>query len=289
MAAMRGSFPHPVLDDSDDVGSFIEALNVAVTPSIADVEVRYEVRSDDPDLWGLIASGAARHSLRWTCSATIATEEVTPTLERTTYQGVGLTTTIDQRAIRGTVNVEVRIVAVERIADHRWVRQHEDYGDSTFTIEPGDVIALGGVFSFDVEKYYDPMRPPIGSCFRFSEKDVHRPGLEVAFDGDEFVEVTLPTDALHQLRQLTAQPALQIAVVVLPALMRTIEFIKDAVDDPEGEDLGDRLWYRAIMDLIEKHGSIDDPALVLAQRMLDNPADIGLSAAAALELAEEEE
>jgi phytoene/squalene synthetase len=101
--------------------------------------------------------------------------------------------------------------------------------------------------------------------------------------------VTLPTDALHQLRQLTAQPALQIALVVLPALMRTIEFIKDAVDDPEGEDLGDRLWYRAIMDLVEKHGSIDDPALVLAQRILDNPADIGLSAAAALELAEEEE
>lgn len=287
MASMRGSFPHPVLDDSDDVGSFLEVCNVAVTPSISDVEIRYEVRSDDSDLRGLIASGAARHSLRWTCSATIATQEVTPTLERITYQGVGLTTTIDQRGIRGTVNVEVRVVAVERIVEHRWVRQHEDYGDSTFAIEPGDVIALGGVFSFDAEKYYDPMRPPIGSCFRFSEKDAHRPGLEVAFDGDEYVEVTLPTDALHQMRQLAAQPALQIAVVVLPALMRTIEFIKDAAEDPEGEDLSDRLWYRAIMDLIEKHGSVDDPALVLAQRILDNPSDKGLSAAIVLDLGED--
>jgi hypothetical protein len=289
MAAMRGSFPHPVLDDSDDVGSFIEALNVAVTPSISDVEVRYEVRSDDPDLWDLILRGVARHSLRWTCTATVATEEVIPTLERNVYQGVGLISTIDQRAIRGTVNAEVRVVAAERIAEHRWSRQHEDYGDAVFAIEPGDVIAVCGVFSFDAQKSYDPMRPPVGSCFRFSEKQVHRPGLEIAFDSDEFVEVMLPTDAFNQLRQLAAQPELQIAVVVLPALMRTIEFLKEAVGDPEGEDLSERLWYRAIVELIEQHGSIDDSALTLAQRILDNPAEKGLSAAVALDLAEEDE
>lgn len=289
MAAMRGSFPHPVLDDSDDVGSYIEALNVAVTPGIGDVEIKYEVRSDDQDLWDLIARGLARHSLRWTCSATIATEEVTPTLERNTNQGVGLTTTIDQRAIRGIVNVEVRIVAVERIAGHRWTRQHSDYGDATFVIEPGDMVAVCGAFSFDAQKSYDPMRPPVGSCFRFSEKQVHRPGLELAFDRDEHVEVMLSTDAFNQLRQLGAQPELQIAVVVLPALMGTIEFIKAAASDPEGEDLSERLWYRAILDLIVQRGSLEDPALVLAQRILDNPADRGLSAAVDLDLAEENE
>ena len=289
MAAMRGSFPHPVLDDSDDVDSSIEAINVAVTPSISDVEIKYEVRSDDPDLWDLIDRGIARHSLRWTCSATIATEELTPTLERRVNEGVGLMVTIDQRAIRGTVNVELQVVAVEPIPGHRWSRQHAEYGDATFVIEPGDVIAVCGAFSFDVQKSYDPMRPPVGSCFRFSEKRAHKPGLEVAFDQFEHVEVMLPTDAFNQLRQLAAQPELQIAVVVLPALMRTIEFIKDSVSDEQGEDLSERPWYRAISDLIDQHGSLEDPALELAQRILDNPADRGLSAAVLLDLAEEDE
>ena len=289
MAAMRGSFPHPVLDDSDDVGSSIEAINVAVMPSISDVEIKYEVRSDDPDLWGLIERGVARHSLRWTCSATIATEELTPTLERRVNEGVGLTATIDQGAIRGTVSVELRVVAVEPIPGHRWSRQHAEYGDAMFVIEPGDVIAVCGAFSFDAQKSYDPMRPPVGSCFRFSEKQAHKAGLEVAFDGFDHVEVMLPTDAFNQLRQLAAQPELQIAVVVLPALMRTIEFIKDSAGDEQGEDLSERPWYRAISDLIGQHGSLEDPALELAQRILDNPADRGLSTAVLLDLAEEDE
>ena len=289
MAAMRGSFPHPVLDDSDDVASGIEAINIAVTPSISDVEVRYEIRSDDPDLWDLIDRGAARHSLRWTCSATIATEELTPTLERRVHDGVGLVTRIDQRSIRGSVNVELRVIAVERITGHRWQRQHADYGDSTFDIEPGDVVAVCGAFNFDATKSYDPMRPPIGSCFRFSEKQLHKPGLEVAFDDYEYVDVMLPTDSFAQLRQLGAHPELQIATVVLPALMHTIEFIKDVVDDPEGEDLSDRPWYRAISELVEQNGSLDDPSLVLAQRILDNPVDKALPAAVALDIGDEEE
>jgi hypothetical protein len=289
MAGVRGSFPHPVLDESDDVASTIEALNVAVTPSLGDVEIRYEVRSDDSDLWNLIERGLVRHSLQWTCTATIATAELTPVLERQVHQGVGLWATIDQRSIRGIVNVELRVVAVERITGHRWGRQHPEYGDASFDIEPGDVVALCGAFSFDAQKHYDPMRPPVGSCFRFSEKQLHKPGLELAFDDDEYVDVMLPTDSFAELRRLGAHPELQIAIVVLPALMRTIEFIKDAEGDRDEEDLSGRRWYRAIRDLIERNGSRDDPSLVLAQRILDNPADRALPAAVALDLAEEEE
>ena len=48
--ASRGSYPHPVLDASNDVNSTFEAINATVSPSHDDVEIAVELRTDDDDL-----------------------------------------------------------------------------------------------------------------------------------------------------------------------------------------------------------------------------------------------
>lgn len=287
MAGVRGSFPHPVLDDSDDVGSSLELLNVVVEPSLEDVGIRYDLRSDDPDLWALIERGLARHSLRWTCSSTIAAEEVTPTRYRLAPDGVSLRTSIDQQSIREKVTVEVRVVAVDRIESFRWARQNPEYGDARFDIEAGDVLAVGGQFAFNPRKLFDPLRPPIGSCFEFREQPANRPGIELDFQQDDVINVLLPTDVFRNLGQLAARPELQIGLVVLPALLGAIQFIKESETDERAENLDDRQWYRAIIEAIEANGSLDDPALDLAQRILAHPADAALAAAVAADSQED--
>ncbi len=288
MAARRGSYPHPVLDHADDVASELVVVNVAVVPTLEDVELTYDVRSDDPDLWALIEQGLARHSLRWTCSATIFTDEVTPEVVRRVPEGVMLRTSIDQQSIRGDVSAELRVVVTERLVGHRWARQHPDYQGAQFDIESGDVLADCGKITFLPDKFFDPLRPPIGSCFEFIEKSTSKKGIDISFTYDDVVKVVLPTDMFRHLGQLAAQPELQIGIVVLPALMRTLEFIKDVEADSAGEDLEGRRWYQAIMDLVSQHGSLDDSTLDLAQRILANPADRALQRAVSFDQEEDE-
>jgi len=198
-----------------------------------------------------------------------------------------LRTSIDQQLIRELVTAEVRVVASVPIQGHRWANQHVDYGDARFDIEAGDVIAVAGEFTFSAEKFFDPLRPPIGSCFEFIEKPGSKGGLVTDFSKDDVVSVHLPTDTYRALKQLSDQPELQIGVVVLPALMSAIQFIKEAAADESGEDFKGSQWYRAIMGAVERNGSLDDPTFELAQRILSNPVDRALAAALDAELQED--
>lgn len=285
--ATRGSYPHPVLDVSDDVDSTFEILNVAVTPTVEDVELKFQVRMTDPDIQALLDDGRARYSARWACSSTIATGVLDLTDPTHLADGLRFVTWIDQQDVRRNVRVEVKIIASAPIRDYRLTRQHADYGNATFDLLPGDVIADGGYFDFEPDKLYDPLAPPIGSCFRFVADRTLRRGLAVRFHDDEHVLVAFPEKVLPGLAAMANRPELQISLVVLPALMQTIAFIKENLDPVSGgEDLTDKTWYRAVRDLVEGVGSFDDPAFELAQKILGNTLAGALLAT--LEMVEEE-
>lgn len=269
----RGSYPHPVLDDSDDVASYFEVSNVGVSPSFEDIELTFDARTNDPTLGGLLDSGRARYSLRWRCSATLATEELEPSVRMVIANGHQFEVWLDQRQVRGSVVADIRVLAVEPLQGFRWHRQHSDYGDATFDLRIGDVLADGGSFTFEASKLYDPLNPPIGSCFKFVKDKRVRRGIKVTFDDDEVVLVRLSSAAHRHLGMLTSSPELQISAVVLPALMEAISFIRDAKSDEPGEDLSDRAWYRPISDAVERHGGFDERVVEVAQRILDNPIE----------------
>ena len=283
--AARGSYPHPVLDDaSDDVGSSFDVANVTVAPTQEDIELTFDVRSDDPNLRDLIEDGRARHSLRWQCSATIASAELEPQVWRRSADGItSLRTWIDQRSVTGRISAEVRVIAAEPIRGFRWSRQHSDYGDTRFNIEPGDLLADGGSFEFEAEKLFDPLAPPIGSCFEFVVNPKQRRGIEVGLDGDDTVKVSMPTGMFEVLGHLAARPDLQIALVVLPALIETISFIQQEEGRADGEDLSDRAWFIAIRDMADRHGGLDRRPLELAQRILEHPIDLAMRRGLGLE------
>ena len=273
--ATRGSYPHPVLDASDDVASSIEVFNVSVTPTVEDVELKFQIRMTDPDIRELLHSGRAKYSLRWKCSSTIDGGTLDDTARIQYADSIGFTAWIDQQRIRRTVRVDVAIVANEDIPEYRLSAQHPDYGGASFRLQAGDVIADGGYFEFEPDKLYDPLRPPVGSCFQFMANPKLKKGIEVRFHNDEYVLVEFPPETLLGFGSLAARPGLQISLVVLPALMQTITFIKEnlAGDD---EDLSEYLWWRAVVDLVDGVGSFDDPAFSLAQKILANPLNANL-------------
>lgn len=278
MARTRGSYPHPVLDASDDVDSSIQVFNFTFAPSVDDVEIRFQVRMTDPDIQHLLDTGAARYSFRWSCSSTISSGDLqaSPTqkyADSTAYSGG-----IDQEDIRGTVRLEFKVITMSNIDQYILQRQHADYGNAHFSLMPGDVIADGGYIEFEADKLYDPMSPPVGSCFRFVTDPKRRKGLSIRFDDNDHVNVLFPEKVLQGFALLKENPELQISLVVLPALMQTIGFIKDNLDaGAEGEDLSEKKWYTAIKDLVEGAGSFEDPAFETAQKILGHRLDESLT------------
>lgn len=275
-AALRGSYPHPVLDASDDVASYFDVSNTRVSPSIEDIELTFDVRTDDLTLRHLLKEGKARLSLRWRCSATLATGEYEPRPRVPLADGHQYQFWIDQRQMRGVIVADIRVLATEPLSGFRWERQHPDYGDAVFDLRVGDVLADGGSVTFEADKLYDPLDPPIGSCFKFVEDSSLRRGIRVTFEEDDAILVRLPSDMHRNLGLLAARPELQISTVVLPALIQAVTFIQKTLKEPS-EDLSERVWYRGISDVVNRLGSFDDEAIEIAQKILDYPVDHILS------------
>jgi hypothetical protein len=270
MARTRGSYPHPVLDTSDDVASTFELLNVSSAPTVDDIEVRFEIRSDDPELQKLLARKEARYSFRWKCGATLATGELEPVPDGHTAEGTRFVAWLDQREVRGTVSVEVRVIADQEITGHHWSRQNSEYGGAKFDHGVGDLLADGGSFSFVADKLYDPLDPPIGSCFQFVPDPSVKRNVELSFLDDEVVKVRFPEKDFPGLAAMSANPVVQIGSVVLPALMETISTVRRSRDSGS-EELEDMAWARTITTLVQQAGGFEKSSFELAQKILDRP------------------
>lgn len=273
MMAKRGSYPHPIIDGADDVGSHFDVRNVLVTPTQQDIEVTYEILTDDPDLIRLLDSGEAVHSLRWSCSSTISTGEMKPAEYQRTGTGMRLRGWLDQDLVKGDVVLDVRVITARPLSAHSWARQHDDYGSAVFDLQRGDVLAEGGTIRFKANKLYDPLDPPIGSCFRLVRSTSRHKGIGVTFDSDDTVDVQLPAKTFDDFKLFSNRPDLQISLVVLPALIETLSFMKE---NREREPLDDKAWFIAIDQLAAERGGWGQTVLTLAQKILENPVDTAI-------------
>lgn len=277
--ASRGSYPHPVLDASDDVDSSFLVSNFQFTPFVEDIRLRFDIRFNDPTLKCLLAEGKARVSIRWRCTATLATEEFEPAHIAPLSDGHQFECWIDQRQVRGEIQADFRVLVIEPLTGFRWERQHPDYGNAAFDLGVGDVLADGGSVKFSANKLYDPLDPPVGSCFTLVEDAAVRKGFRVVFD-EETIVVRLSPGLHRDLGLLSAKPELQISAVILPALMETITFIQRFRTDELAEDPAGFAWYQIISDLIKQYGGLDDRAIEIAQAILAFPVDSTLAQAA---------
>jgi len=271
--ANRGSYPHPVIDAADDVASDFEVLNVLVDPSQQDIEITYEIRTDDPDLTRLLDSGVAVHSLRWRCSSTISAGDMKPEVTHRTATGFKLRAWLDQQLVKGDVVADARVILTNDMDGHRWEKQHAEYDDARFDLLQGDILAEAGTFNFSADKLFDPLDPPIGSCFRFVRSTSRHKRIRVTYDSDDTVDVQIPAKTFDDFKLFGHRPDLQIALVVLPALMDTLRFIKENRDE---EPLDDKAWFNAIEQLVFDRGGWDQNILEIAQKILESPIDTAI-------------
>lgn len=262
----RGSYPHPVLDASDDVATEFTVFNASIEVGVEHVTISFDVRCDDTDLADLISAQKAEISARWKCSATMRAGRLDLTRSHIATNVERFSAVLDHQELDGLVTVTVVAVAAERVASFRFANQHSHYGDALFDIERGDLLAHGGEFSFDAKKMYDPLSPPLESCFRFLQRSDSSKFIKVNTSGDDFVDVSFPP-AVHQDFSNGFSPTIQMSTVVLPALMHAIEELKRDDGPPPTPDG----WRTTLTKIITERRLEGRETIEIAQHILEDP------------------
>lgn len=269
MARARGSYPHPVVDDSDDTDSIFLMSNIQIEVEVERLRLQFEATLTDEDLKQHLDQGRARMVLRWKCSETFRLGQVEPQKLATLARSHKYAVSLPQEELDGLLELELQIVAAEAIPAYRLSRQNADYGETAFSISSGDVLAVGGYTTIKVGKLYDPMRPPLQSCFLFEMDSEVPSGIRISYTGSDQVTVRISPAVYTDFASLRGREDFQIAVVMLPALMETLAYMQ--YERASGDVLDDFAWYQALSNLIDQHNLRDKPILEQAQTILEDP------------------
>lgn len=161
MNLIDATFPYPVLNPNTDDVSFNVCTytpDVRVSNNGFAYHLSFTIDIDDPYLKALIEAGFAVYSMEVSCSSTFM-------IKRASSKNNVLEVDLPEGSVKGNVEITLTITAVKRIRNYCNPRAHEDYGNQSFDILPGEVLAFFGTEILPTDIKY----PKLGSASSFIE------------------------------------------------------------------------------------------------------------------------
>jgi len=198
-------------------------------------------------------------------------------------RGLGFFEEIPGDNLDGRVEVCSLIVATEDLPEYRNSNFHPDYGDNSFFVKKGDVLAVCNDIYFDATKNVDPLQN-VASIFRVRPNpDPNATPFDIDLQ-DHYVIIQLSHQnftAYSQLRSDQDKQSTLASMIVTPALVRIIEVIKSAGED----DFFDLRWFKVVSRRLKDMGCDpskessawkEDSPLILAQMLIGDPLSSSL-------------
>lgn len=243
------SFPHPVLAPfRDDVMPNQFGVTLKVRPDADNYYIEAHFEYDNPTLSQLVKSGAATHVLHLECRRNFY---------RNIFAAPGRiqNLTVPASEIVGRVEVSAFIKAQKHLTQYQIHGAHHDYGNTTFAIQPGDILAVAESQVFDAFTDYDPLRR-ISSILTISRSEnVDEGEMKLDTTGDRIV-ATLSQKDFDRYTDLKADPKLGPLLanqVVVPALLEAVHEII-TTDEEDLEIEMSKRWFRSIYKKLEDMG-----------------------------------
>lgn len=256
------TFPHPVVGLGDDVAGELRCnapqLDFGVDNTTLSVD-GFEMTN--PTIAEFIRQEVAAFTVRVSCGATYYRESITS-------QGPSLQHILPSARLNGEVEIQVRVCARKKIDSYRPEGLHPDYGERTFVLQAGDVLALGDEFAVRADKQFDPLAADISSIMRVVCGAFDKGPFKVKFPSAQIlIELSTEDYKRYGLASNTA-PGVLHSALVLPVLAEAITYIRG----PSAQDDEGALWYRRMKAMLEARRIDDDEsALTAAQKLLDAP------------------
>lgn len=267
MRLTERSYPFPVIGNRDDVpGADFQAT---VEPS-ADAEMVYIdviVSTSSISLKRLLDDGRATYVVHVECGNTSYRASHA-------FREEQCRVAVEKANLNDAVEVNVIATAREEVPGYRVDGQNEEYGDHTFTVRPGDILAVNPGVQFYVERDFLSFEKIDSILVVLPYSDERARPMEVTFD-DEKIKVYLSKQDFYDYKLVRSSPLAPIlaASIVLPVVAEAVRYAKD------NSSLTLR-WMRALNRRLEILGvTMDDEPLTIAQALLELPIRRAISAA----------
>ncbi|MBN8625467.1 MAG: hypothetical protein J0M17_08265 [Planctomycetes bacterium] len=262
MKLSHRAFPHPVVGNANDVVDTAFQAPIEVHNDVANFYLKAQVQCSSRTVRKLVDRGDAVYVMHVECGNTFYRQafEFSKPEEEVMIPGEFLNSTVE-------VNVVAR--AKRDIKRYQVENSHPDYGDATFAIRAGDILAVSEGYSFDADITFDNLKK-IGSIMQVVELD--EPGdapMAVDLTAEKITICLCKGDFENYklIRQNKLLSASLIATLVLPALVEALTHLKGDHSDVEGTR-----WCRSLKRRVETLGlSTEAEALENAQRILELP------------------
>jgi len=259
--------PHPVMrEHTDDFLQYQLMSEFHCEPEFPDYVFPYIWSTGNPTLAGLISSSKAKALLHIECRTTSFRQafELTKTAE---------SVRVPIAFLDGYVEATLFVCASDRIDEYAPEGVHPDFSSEMFTLDQGDILAVGRTKGFELNSPAGGMESPV-NWLRF-ECDEHRQDGPILMDlEDNIIQVYLPKTTHELYSDVYAGAAHKSIVATLfhvPVVCAALEKMRGTTED----ELVDFAWYRAVKAGLEV-ASIDiqnttKDTLEIAQVLLQNP------------------
>ncbi len=253
------SYPYPVLGNEDDIdGVFDVEFHYELSKNEVALHVSFKVRNETIEK--LISVGKASYVIETECPATFYRKSFST-------KNAEERVSIPAKLLREKVTVGFFICSDTDVKDYMPSKSNPDYGNISFEIEKGDVLATGGHSTFIAEKTFDPLKPPLGSLFTVTMGSHFDGPMEIDYSYDK-ITLILSKEDYKNYQEIKNQKITQNTLhssLVFPVLVDAIYQINN------GDDFSDMNWYSRLDTILAEKGLKEKDPLLAAQIILDYP------------------
>ncbi len=276
MRPSNGLSPYPILasfrDDYQD-STFSTSVDCLPNAQAAFISCKFELHDDG--LRQLIDQGGACYLLHLECG-------VTSFRKAYRCQVPVLRVHVPLTQIADSIDVCTYVVATQDLPAYANSAFHPDYGNGSFAVHAGGILAIGDSYALQIEETGDTDVPP--SLIRVVKGDSDKSeDVQVNTDGSEYIVVRLNPRTYDLYLQEGNGPLgdTVFSLILLPVLQTVLS--RMAADEEDA----DKSWYRSIEELIGSYGiavkDIDqnDPQkspMAVAQKIFEDPVARALEA-----------
>lgn len=255
------SFPHPVLNLGDDMeGDFGIKLQVQANKEHIKISPTYKLKNTGIEK--LIEEKKAAFVLQLYCRGTMYRESFF------TYESIPDSVNIPAERLNHQVEVDFFICATVDIPSYRNEDFTEDFGNYSFSIETGDILAIGGTGKFYANKSPEELKA-VSSFMDIDTSGKKKEHFYNSYEGRKITVLLSLED--YEMYQKVMRNKYYIdtlhSTIVLPALAEAIRFF----ESNESDMYSDKLWYELLSDLHEKF--YKGEPIVTAQNILELPVN----------------
>lgn len=276
MKLSERSYPHPVIGNRDDVPNAAFQTSIQMSSDKENIYIDVEAGSNSQVLENGINTGDICYLLHVDCSNTFFRKSFSFNTGKHRQM-------IASENLNDLIEVNVFAVASKKIAGYQLAEAHLDYGNISFEIAEGDILAVSDTMTFHIESQFDSMKR-IGSIMQIVQNprtDSDLP-LTVDLSGEKIIILMSKQDfaeyKLLKTNEFIVGP-LTVAVV-LPVLVEALQYLKNEFQDSDDDECP--RWAVVLKRRIKMLDLAGEEPLIAAQRLLELPIKRALASTRAL-------